>query len=311
MYRFLQKYKILLLIIILATAFSPLLAFAQINYTPLEPLPGITSNGGTVSGLGTYLPAMFTLAIEIAAALAVIMITIGGIEYIGSESISSKGDGIKKIQNALVGLLLAIGAWVILSTINPNLVSFNLSITSFTPPPPPTGGGGGGTPGAGACTPNPSPYPSPNSPYYSTYPCGSSWPSDSNERSSLSNIGVQFNHSNCALVGDLNCTSVFQISANAISGLQWLVTHCTGGCSVMITGGTEFWVHTSHGPGTGMIDLHYGQGTTPLDRFIMSGTHTGTTNSCFSGMNSWTLNGIVYALEARPGYTTHWHVCYH
>jgi len=292
---------------------------------PLAPLPG-TGAGTTcipnqtppdpncnVDSISTYLPGIFTLAIEIAAALAVIMITIGGIEYIGSESVGSKADGTKKIQNALIGLLLAIGAWVILNTISPNLVSFNLSIKKSFAPPPPATGGGGTPPVGGPCTPNPKPYPSPSSPYYATYPCGSAWPSDTSERSSLG-PSIHYNYgptATCALVGDLGCTSVFQIRGGAISGLLWLASNCPGGCAVTITGGTEFWVHTSHGPLTGMVDLHYGGGTSPLDKFIMSGTNTGTTNSCFNTMNSWTLNGAVYALEARSGYTTHWHVCYH
>jgi|GEM_PF-6067758 len=113
----------------------PLLTFAQeINYIPLAPLPGIgdTSSGGgqpaPTTNLSTYLIAMFRLIIGLAALLAVIMITIGGIEYMSTDAISGKSAGKEKINNALVGLFLAIGAWLILYTVNPATLDFNFDI---------------------------------------------------------------------------------------------------------------------------------------------------------------------------------------
>lgn len=51
----------------------------------------------------------------------------GGLEYITSELPGAKGEGKQKITNAVVGLLVALGAWVILYTINPKLVETDLS----------------------------------------------------------------------------------------------------------------------------------------------------------------------------------------
>ncbi len=112
------------------------------NYNLLAPLP-CTSTGPSdtscvngkltnfdptqASNLGVYLNLMITLFIGICAVLAVIMIVMGGIEYMTSELISNKEEGKKRITNAIFGLLLALGAWTLLNTINPDLLKTELS----------------------------------------------------------------------------------------------------------------------------------------------------------------------------------------
>jgi len=65
--------------------------------------------------------------------LAVIMIIWGGIQYMSTDAISGKSEAKNTIQNAIWGLLLAISAWLILNTINPDLVKFNLNIEPIKP----------------------------------------------------------------------------------------------------------------------------------------------------------------------------------
>lgn len=105
------------------------IAFAQATpqpYVPLAPLPGTTDGGGAT--LQTYLPGMFKLAIGIAGVLAVIQIVIGGLQYMTTDIISSKSAARERITAAITGLLLALGAYILLNTISPNLVKFNLDI---------------------------------------------------------------------------------------------------------------------------------------------------------------------------------------
>jgi|GEM_PF-2740698 len=75
----------------------------------------------------TYLPGIIKLVIGIAGALAVIMIMIGGIQYITSATGMGKSDGKEKLYDAVIGLLLVIGAYTILYTVNPNLVQLNFA----------------------------------------------------------------------------------------------------------------------------------------------------------------------------------------
>lgn len=130
------------------------------EYTVLAPLPGTTNdtcdtsdpnNPGCKTVLEKYLPGLFNLAIGISAAFAVLMIVIGGFQYMSTDALQKKQDGRERIKNAILGLFLVIGAWIILYTINPNLLNLNLSIepvsiapTATSPetlsaPPPPDG----------------------------------------------------------------------------------------------------------------------------------------------------------------------------
>src|SRR3990167_10539224 len=123
-------------LVIIIGSFLPLSVLA-LDYVPLAPLPGTTETVGgkeVVANAGNYIKGAFNLAIGIAAALAIIMIIIGGIQYMGSESLGGKSAGRKRINDAVLGLLLALGSYLILFTINPSLVDFNVNIGAITPP---------------------------------------------------------------------------------------------------------------------------------------------------------------------------------
>ena len=106
-------------------------------YALLEPLPGMDNAEepfypSDKGALGTYLDIIIKLFIGLCAVLAVVMIVIGGIEYSTSELISSKEAGKDRIRGALLGLLLALGAYTILFTINPNLLNTDVEIGDVT-----------------------------------------------------------------------------------------------------------------------------------------------------------------------------------
>ncbi len=84
----------------------------------------------TVSTLTEYLSFIFPVAIGLAATLAIIMIVIGGLEYILSPVPGKKEEGKKRIIEAIWGLILALAAYLILNTINPDLVALKLTIPS-------------------------------------------------------------------------------------------------------------------------------------------------------------------------------------
>jgi len=99
---------------------------AQIKYKPLEP----DAFGGAKpltesTTLTGFLSEAFNLGLAICAALAVVMIVWGGVEYMLSESLFSKEEGRKKIRNAIYGLLLAVFSWLILYIINPSILDWS------------------------------------------------------------------------------------------------------------------------------------------------------------------------------------------
>ena len=117
--------------IALVAVIMPVVAFAQ------------TTNGcsGSVSADPTNLPKcvnqIYIWSIGVAALLAVVMIVFGGYLTISSAGNAQRAaKGREFIWSSLIGLALLFGAYVLLNTINPDLV--NLKAPTLTPTPPPT-----------------------------------------------------------------------------------------------------------------------------------------------------------------------------
>ena len=107
-------------------------------YEPISPIPGI---GGTINlkeNTGNYFQKMFQFALGIAGILAVLMIVIGGIQYMMSDAFTSKEDAKKRIWGALWGLLLLFASVIILETINPALLNLQLGLPALNPSAPPS-----------------------------------------------------------------------------------------------------------------------------------------------------------------------------
>lgn len=116
------------------------------QYTLLAPLPCSAGLGATCTGkdtngeqalttisLAQFISYAYKFMLALAVVLAVLMITIGGFEYMLSGATGTKTDAIKKIQDACWGLVLALVAYLLLYTIDPNLVSpSNLTIPPIT-----------------------------------------------------------------------------------------------------------------------------------------------------------------------------------
>ena len=113
---------ILLYLTILLSLVSINIANAQ--YIPLAPLPGIDGQSIT---LGGYVSAAFKIGIGLAGVFAVLMIVISGVQFIGgAASPSARTEATGRITNALFGLIIALGAWLLLNTINPDLTDTNI-----------------------------------------------------------------------------------------------------------------------------------------------------------------------------------------
>ncbi len=109
--------------------------FGNLQYQPLAPIPGVdnsATSGGAVD-LNVYLAGIFKLGIGLCVIFAVLMIIIGGFEYVLTDKVGSKEDGKKYITNAIVGLLLALSSYIILYTINPCLLSLDFTRGASTP----------------------------------------------------------------------------------------------------------------------------------------------------------------------------------
>lgn len=122
--------KIFPLIIIAIWLSAITICFAA-EYKMLEAIP--TPGGGIKKdssvNLSGYLETVFAFGISLAGILAVAVIVVGGIQYITAYGNTGMVTNAKnRITQALLGLLLAIGAWLILYTINPDLAKGKLTI---------------------------------------------------------------------------------------------------------------------------------------------------------------------------------------
>jgi len=124
------KYKkiftVLLSIIILSSAIH--VFAANPSYTALEPkaFPGMPD--AAAGSLTLYLGFVFDFGIAIAVTLAFIMLIYGGIMKMTTDSWQGQDTAKTIIENAISGLGLALISWVLLNTINPNLVNFKDNI---------------------------------------------------------------------------------------------------------------------------------------------------------------------------------------
>lgn len=121
MKKFLNK-KIKIPILFLSYFIFTKSVFAELpdGYVPLEALPGITTD--TTVSFEAYVNAMFQVGIGVAIVLAVIVIVIAGVEYIGGASNETmRADAKDKITRSIVGLLIVLGSWLLLNIINPSL----------------------------------------------------------------------------------------------------------------------------------------------------------------------------------------------
>src|SRR3989344_5815328 len=284
-------FAIILLACFLLFSATPALSATTFPYEPLEPT-FFGQNVQTVQA-NTFFSRLYTVALGAAVVLAVLMIVIAGVEYTaGGITAEMKSDAKKKIVNALVGLFIVFFAWLLLKTINPQLV--NTELTGITIPPSGRAGSTGVTP------PRAETFNSyqqdeglyfiemkvtvweVNGPYNSLWQC-QDFNNAAEERGQNTYLCSQKQNGvrwlNTIMVqrlaavnapdvrGDTPClydsagiqvmsacTTVALLPELSVSRLR-LLAQTLGAGAVMVTAGTEPYGHTSHGPRLNVVDL--------------------------------------------------------
>lgn len=93
---------------------------------PVSPLEqGVSNAGGAVSDVSQYIGRIYNFAIGIVGLIAAVMMIIGGFQYLTSAGDAGKiGAAKKRITDAIIGLVLMLGSYALLNTINPALLAF-------------------------------------------------------------------------------------------------------------------------------------------------------------------------------------------
>ncbi len=112
--------------------------------TQLTINPNMPGASPTDAGVPGFITNFYSFALMMAGILAFGAIVWGGIKYAtGRGNPSAESDGKSWITNALLGLLLLAGAYIILRTINPQLVALRLAGLPQVEPAATTDGTGG------------------------------------------------------------------------------------------------------------------------------------------------------------------------
>lgn len=252
---------------------APATGFA---YQPLEPIPGATN----ASNFPDYVKGIYKFGLWTVGLAALLMLTVGGFLYVTSAgNTSALGNAKGIIKDSLIGIALALTAYLILNIISPDLVNVNLN--SFS-------GVGGKVPDAAlvndsvvkgvidgsnsleiwaaSCT---KPTENQTNATNSCIGRNKTNPANLTTYGTISNSSAQsvldsagdldgsgfslWSSGNCWDGACTNCTSLSQIPKYAIQYLKDLKTK--SGCgNLLITGGTE-WGHTTHCPLSPSIDI--------------------------------------------------------
>ena len=102
------------------------------NYCLLAPLPGLGDSVDTTQGVGSYINVLIKITIGLISVLAVVMLVVGGIEYMVSNIAGEKASAKSRMTNAIFGLILMLSSYLILNTINPKLVNLSVGIAPTT-----------------------------------------------------------------------------------------------------------------------------------------------------------------------------------
>lgn len=220
-----------LILLFFVVIFLPAIAGAASIWDGTGPPEGPTCNIGGPCGFCDALKVVkniITFLFEIAIPIAVAMIVYGAIRMMIAGGSKENVSASKKIMtNAFMGMVIALGAWIIVNTIlhilSPggvslpwNQINCTTARVQTTPPPP------------GSISPPPPPQ------------AGAF--SEQGARAELSGAGITVNKNPCP--PDIpfqevpgGCTSLHGIRASTIRSAIDLKNDC--GCSVVVTGGTE------------------------------------------------------------------------
>ncbi len=117
---------------------EPTSSFDISEYRLLAPLPGfekvvdgdVGTGGAGDFTLASYIRTLVRVAIGVIGILAVVMIVISGVQYMGSDVFTEKEAAKGRLTGAIFGLILAVSSVLILRTINPDLTSLSIGALS-------------------------------------------------------------------------------------------------------------------------------------------------------------------------------------
>jgi D-alanyl-D-alanine dipeptidase len=103
--------------------------YSASSYELITPIGNISSvKDQDAGGLSGFFNLLIKIAIALAGAIAVLMVIVGGIQYLGTDSIWEKGESVSRMTGAIGGIILLLCSYTILYIINPDLVNIKIGM---------------------------------------------------------------------------------------------------------------------------------------------------------------------------------------
>lgn len=264
--------------------------YAQLTNEIVLKYPDVSS----AKGPGDLVNKIYLYVLSIAGALAVARIVYGGLMVVLNQGAAAKLTDAKNIiKEAIIGLLLLVGAFLILNTINPSLTKLDLK--------------GIGSLGTSSST---------GTPRASAPPLEGDL-THNDIMKIFDHFGIRVSSSGgCSDRTNEKCTSFDGFPANGVCQLIYLKYKCEklmGSCDDMIiTAGTEVG-HKSHGVGFPVVDFRFANFVAQFDQFVLKAIDSTKDSIVPNQKYTSRLVGGTYMYEIpakmnppQKG-STHWH----
>jgi hypothetical protein len=120
----------------------------------MVPLPTASGTVTEVEGITDYIKTIYLFAMGIAGILAMALIVVSGFQWLtATGSMSTIGQAKARINNAILGLIVLLSAYLLLNTINPALVNLKEPVLLFLDWTENFENAAGGTPPGGGTKP--------------------------------------------------------------------------------------------------------------------------------------------------------------
>ncbi|MBL7053205.1 MAG: hypothetical protein ISS02_00885 [Candidatus Portnoybacteria bacterium] len=125
-----MKKSFIIILLIFCSLFA--IHFALAGYKLEVGLPSVSE--GTKVGLVQYINYLYLFGLSLVGMAALISLVIGGFMYMLSDTVTTTDKAKEYISGAIYGLILALAAYLILNTINPDLVNWSIILPESSTP---------------------------------------------------------------------------------------------------------------------------------------------------------------------------------
>ncbi len=103
---------------------------ATVARTSVFPIQLGTAIGSkkSVGGINEYIVASYNYALQIVFVMAMIMVVYGGFRYLTGSAFEDVSRGKQIIQDAVIGMMIVLGAYLLLSTVNPATLRLHVPV---------------------------------------------------------------------------------------------------------------------------------------------------------------------------------------